>query len=62
VQDLLIARCARLLIVIGILERRLIETGDIGDLAARQIIAFHNARSRRSGFKVSRRFRRRWRT
>jgi hypothetical protein len=44
-QQLLIRRAARLLIVIGLLERRVIEHPDkeLGDLACRQLIAFHNA-------------------
>jgi hypothetical protein len=44
-QQLLIRRAARLLIIIGILERRVIESPDkeLGDLACRQLIAFHNA-------------------
>jgi hypothetical protein len=44
-QQLLIRRAARLVIIIGILERRVIESPDkeLGDLACRQLIAFHNA-------------------
>jgi hypothetical protein len=44
VQELMIRRAARLLIVIGLLERRVIERPDeLGDLACRQLVAFHNA-------------------
>jgi hypothetical protein len=45
VQQMLIRRAARLLIIIGLLERKVIENPDkeLGDLACRQLIAFHNA-------------------
>jgi hypothetical protein len=44
VQELMIRRAARLLLVIGLLERRVIERpDDLGDLACRQLVAFHNA-------------------
>ena len=42
-QQILIRRSARLLIMVGQLERRLIEQNDIGDLASRQICALHNS-------------------
>src|SRR5688572_6113046 len=42
-QQLLIRRAARLLIMLAILERRCIESGDLGDLQSRQICALHNA-------------------
>lgn len=41
VQKLLIARAAKLVVVIELLERRLIEEG-IGDLAGRQLLAWVN--------------------
>jgi hypothetical protein len=43
VQEILIRRCARLLIILDLLERRVIERPDeLGDLACRQLMAFHN--------------------
>lgn len=42
-QEVLIRRAARLLIMIGQLEIRMIENNELGDLGGRQIIALHNA-------------------
>jgi hypothetical protein len=42
-QEILIKRTARLLIMIGQLERRMIESNELGDLGGRQIVALHNA-------------------
>jgi hypothetical protein len=42
-QMVLIKRSARLLIMIGQLERRLIEGNSMGDLAARRVVALHGA-------------------
>ena len=42
-QAILIRRAARLLLMIGQLERRVIEGNDLGDLSGRQICALHNA-------------------
>jgi hypothetical protein len=40
---ILIQRAARLLIMIGQLERRFIEGNELGDLGGRQVVALHNA-------------------
>jgi hypothetical protein len=40
---ILIRRTARLLIMIGQLERRIIEGNELGDLVGRQTVALHNA-------------------
>lgn len=42
-QRILIKRAARLLIMIGQLERRMIESNSLGDLGGRQVVALHNA-------------------
>lgn len=42
-QVILIKRAARLLIMIAQLERKMIETNDLGDLGGRQVCALHNA-------------------
>jgi len=42
-QVILIRRTARLLIIIGQLERRIIEGNELGDLVGRQTVALHNA-------------------
>ena len=42
-QQLLIRRTARSLIMLGILERRVLEEHDLGDLQARQMIALSNS-------------------
>ena len=41
-QKLLIARAARLTVVVESLERQVIEDGKIGDLAGRQLLAWVN--------------------
>jgi hypothetical protein len=43
VQKLLIARAARLTVVIETLERQIIEDGKVGDLAGRQVLAWVNS-------------------
>ena len=43
VQRLLIARAARLTVVIESLERRIIEDGKVADLAGRQVLAWVNS-------------------
>jgi hypothetical protein len=43
VQRILIARAARLLIKIELMEKQIIEGGDVGDLAGRQILAWVNS-------------------
>ena len=43
VQRVLIKRAARLLIMIGQLEVRMIEGNELGDLGGRQVVALHNA-------------------
>jgi hypothetical protein len=43
VQKILIARAARLLVMVEVMERRLIERGETGDLAGRQVIAWTNS-------------------
>jgi hypothetical protein len=43
VQRILIARASRLLVLIEVMERRMIESGEVGDPAGRQIIAWVNA-------------------
>jgi hypothetical protein len=42
-QRILIQRIAKLLVVIEVLERRLIEKGEVGDLAGRQYLAWVNS-------------------
>jgi hypothetical protein len=42
-QLILIQRTTRLLLMLGILERRVLETHDLGDLQARQMIALANS-------------------
>jgi hypothetical protein len=42
-QRMLIRRAARLAILVGILEKRAIEGGQMGDLAGRQLCAFSNS-------------------
>jgi hypothetical protein len=42
-QAILIKRAARLLIMLGQLERRVIEANELGDLGGRQVVALHNA-------------------
>ena len=42
-QAILIKRSARLLVMITQLERRLIETNELGDLGGRQVCALHNS-------------------
>ena len=42
-QRILIKRAARLLVMIGQLERRMIEANELGDLGGRQVCALHNA-------------------
>jgi hypothetical protein len=41
-QRLLIARAVRLVLVIEMLEKRIVEGGEIGDLAGRQLLAWVN--------------------
>jgi hypothetical protein len=43
VQRILIARAARLLVTIELLERKIIEGGEVGDLAGRQVLAWVNS-------------------
>jgi hypothetical protein len=45
-QKLLIKRVARASIIVSILERRVIESGDLGDLQARQLNALWNSVTR----------------
>jgi hypothetical protein len=42
-QRILIKRAARLLIMLGQLERRMIEANSLGDMGGRQVVALHNA-------------------
>ena len=42
-QKILIKRSARLLVMLSVLERRMIELAELGDLGSRQMVALHNA-------------------
>ena len=42
VQTILIARAARLLVKVEMLEKQIIEGGEVGDLASRQVLAWVN--------------------
>jgi hypothetical protein len=42
-QQLLIKRTARSLVMVSIIERRVLEQGEFGDLQARQLLALTNA-------------------
>jgi hypothetical protein len=42
-QKLLISRAARLAVTIELMERRMLESGEFGDLAGRQVIAWTNS-------------------
>jgi hypothetical protein len=42
VQRILIMRAARLVVVIEMLEKQIIESGVVGDHAGRQVLAWHN--------------------
>ena len=46
VQKILIARAARLTVVIELLERQVVEHGEVADLAGRQILAWIGTLSR----------------
>lgn len=46
VQKILIARAARLTVVIELLERQVVEHGEVADLAGRQILAWVGTLSR----------------
>jgi hypothetical protein len=43
VQKILIARAARLTVTVELMERRLIESGEVGDLNGRQVLAWVNS-------------------
>src|SRR5687768_15539098 len=43
VQKLLIARAARLAVTTELIERRILESGEVGDLNGRQVLAWTNS-------------------
>ena len=49
VQRILIARCARLTVVIELMERRCVEDGEVGDMNSRQLLAWTDALARLLG-------------
>jgi hypothetical protein len=46
VQRIIIARCARLTVIVELMERRIVEDGEIGDLNGRQLLAWTNTLAR----------------
>jgi hypothetical protein len=45
-ERILIARCARLTVVIELMERRIVEDGEVGDMNSRQLLAWIGVLSR----------------